>query len=114
MIERYAMINPKVRALIEEEIKCIHDDALWHRHLQHENAILERETELYEARQEGIAEGIAKGRAEGRAKARAEVEAKAREKTLKTARYLLAHGVSIEIIHGCTDLPVSTIEALQK
>ncbi len=100
------MINPKARALIEEEIKCIHDDALWHRHLQHENAILERETELYEARQEGIAEG--------RAKARAEVEAKAREKTLKTARYLLAHGVSIEIIHGCTDLPVSTIEALQK
>ncbi len=112
------MINDNIRAALEAEKKFVSDDAMWHRYLQHENAILERETELYEARQDGIAEGLTKGRAEGQAKAEAEaqalLQARLQEKTLNTARYLLAHGVSIEIIHGCTGLPVSTIETLQK
>ena len=118
IIEEYAMINNNIRAALEAEKKFVSDDAMWHRYLQHENAILERETELYEARQDGIAEGLTKGRAEGQAKAEAEaqalLQARLQEKTLNTARYLLAHGVSIEIIHGCTGLPVSTIETLQK
>ncbi|MCC8373469.1 hypothetical protein CKY10_14990 [Photorhabdus sp. HUG-39] len=61
-------------------------------------------------REQGIKQGIEQGRTEGRTEGRAEGR---EEGKLETARALLRHGVSLDIIVTSTGLSRDKIEALK-
>ncbi|OWO84575.1 hypothetical protein B5C26_04735 [Photorhabdus luminescens] len=63
--------------------------------------------------QKGLERGIEQGRTEGREEGRQEGRAEGRaENKLETARALLRHGVSLDIIVSSTGLSRDKIEAL--
>ena len=67
--------------------------------------ILNRNSEIATARENGLAEGEAKGEARGRKEG-------ALGKALETARNLKAAGIAVEIISQCTGLTLGQIAKL--
>jgi len=70
-------------------------------------AIMDRNSELYEALLKGKREGKAEGKAEGRAEGK-------REGRLETARAALQKGLGAELVVEITGLPLETIQKLKQ
>ena len=92
-----AKFNRQERLEYEDSLKNYRD---WYSIMQ---------TAQLKSRAEGLAEGLAEGRAEGLAEGRAEGEAK---KNRENALSMKTLGVSIDIIHQVTGLPIDEIDKL--
>ena len=85
---------------IEDEVKASSNDSEWRKGLMTFEMILE------EKKQEGFAQGIERGREEG-------IEQGAYNKSLETAKMLIADNIPLETVVKYTDLPLEVIMKLE-
>ena len=97
------MADEAINRAMEESYLFINDPVKRHEYLNRQIALLDYNSNIYGAKQEGMEEGMAKGMAKGRAEGVEEV-----------AVNMLKNKFSLEQIQLCTSLSPEKIEQLAK